>query len=63
MKTIVIILLILYIGAVICINILMYKMIKESCESKDWELITFYLMMSLAEILLGQSLAVMFFIA
>ena len=51
MKIIAIILVVLYIGVAICVNISLYKAIKESCESKDWEFMAFCLMMLLAEIL------------
>ena len=62
MGTIVIILFVLlYIGVAICVNISLYKALKESCESKDWEFMTFCLMMLLAEILSGIGLAIMLF--
>ena len=51
----------LYIGVAICVNISLYKAIKESCESKDWEFMAFCLMMLLAEILAVQAFAVMLF--
>ena len=42
METIAIILFVLlYIGVAICVNISLYKAIKESCESKDWEFMVF----------------------
>lgn len=50
MKIIAIILVVLYIGVAICVNISLYKAIKESYKSKDWEFMAFCLMMLLAEI-------------
>ena len=61
MKTIAIILVVLYIGLAVCVNVSLYKALKESCESKDWEFMTFCLMMLLAEILSGIGLAIMLF--
>ena len=61
MKTIAIILVVLYIGVAICVNVSLYKAIKESCKSKDWEFMAFCLMMLLAEILAGIGLAIMLF--
>lgn len=61
MKTITIILVVLYIGLAVCVNVSLYKAIKESCKSKDWEFMTFCLMMLLAEILSGIGLAIMLF--
>lgn len=61
MKTIAIILVVLYIGVAICVNVSLYKAIKESCKSKDWEFMAFCLMMLLAEILSGIGLAIMLF--
>ena len=59
-KTIVIILFILYAGIVIYINaVLLYKALKESWKSKDWEFMIFCLMMLLTEILFVLSLVVM----
>ena len=61
MKTIVIILVVLYIGLAVCVNVSLYKALKESFESKDWEFMTFCLMMLLTEILAVQGFAFMFF--
>ena len=61
MKTIAVILVVLYIGLAVCVNVSLYKALKESCESKDWEFMTFCLMMLLAEILSGIGLAIMLF--
>ena len=61
MKTIAIILVVLYIGLAVCVNVSLYKALKESYESKDWEFMTFCLMMLLAEILSGIGLAIMLF--
>ena len=61
MKIIAIILVVLYIGVAICVNVSLYKAIKESCKSKDWEFMAFCLMMLLAEILAVQAFAIMFF--
>ena len=61
MKTIAIILVVLYIGLAVCVNVFLYKALKESYESKDWEFMTFCLMMLLAEILAVQAFAVMLF--
>lgn len=62
MGTIAIVLFVLlYIGVAICVNISLYKAIKESCKSKDWEFTTFCLMLLLAEILAVQSFVVMLF--
>ena len=61
MKTIAIILVVLYIGLAVCVNVSLYKALKESCESKDWDVMTFCLMMLLAEILSGIGLAIMLF--
>lgn len=59
-KTIAIILFILYAGMVIYINtFLLYKALKESWKSKDWEFMIFCLMMFLTEILFVLSLVVM----
>ena len=61
MKTIAVILVVLYVGLAVCVNVSLYKALKESFESKDWEFMTFCLMMLLAEILAVQAFAVMLF--
>ena len=50
-RVIAIILCILYIGFLICYNISLYKGIKESLKSKDWELAALGLVFFLLEIL------------
>ena len=55
-KVIAIILCILYIGFVICYNVSLYKCIKESWKSKDWELAAYGLFLFLVEIIFALSL-------
>ena len=50
-EVIVIIMIILYIGFVICFNSSLYKGIKESWKSKDWALAAYGLFLFLVEIL------------
>lgn len=59
-KVIAIILFILYIGFAICYNISLYKALKEYWKSKDWECVSFGLMMLLVEIVFVLSIVVMF---
>ena len=60
-KTIAIILLILYVGIVIYVNIfLLYKALKESWKFKDWELMIYCLIMLLTEIFFIFSFVIIF---